>query len=141
MAASSFALGCIHYNFEKYSCTDDKEILHTMKTIQAEVHNHTDRGTKYLQEALDKQPSVIFEGRVGSTEAGALPLGGGEEEAEGPHDLTRKSSQLPTVSTYMQNFQKVRKQRNCHPLFLTEIFTPSETEVNKCLFPGKAWRD
>lgn len=43
----------------------------------------------YLEEALHKQPGVVSEGGGGSTEAGAPLLGGGEEEAEGPHNLMR----------------------------------------------------
>lgn len=98
-----------------------------MQTILAAVSHHTEggeRAAEYLQEALDKQPRVVFEGGVDSTEAGALPLGGGEEEAEGPHDLTRNSSRIPAVRTRSENFQKVTKQRNSHGLlgFWAEIY-------------------
>lgn len=104
-----------------------KEILHITQTIQAAVKNPTvggERAAEYLQEALDKQSRVIFEGRVGSTEAGALPLGGGEEEAKGPHDLTRKSSRIPTVSARSQRSSQSRETA-INSGYLTEIYCVS----------------
>lgn len=41
----------------------------------------------YLEQTLDKQASVVFEGRVSLAQARALPLRQGEEEAERAHDL------------------------------------------------------
>lgn len=58
----------------------------------------------YLEQTLNKQASVVLEGRVGPAEARALPLRGGEEEAEGPHNLRTNKSRDSTLHAQLSQF-------------------------------------
>lgn len=152
MAASSFA--AFINDLKKILSRWQRNPAYNTNNPGCSLKSHWTRweSAEYLQEALDKQSRVIFERRVGSTEARALPLGGGEEEAESPHDLTRNSSRILTVSTRLENFQKVTKQRNCPQLWVLNwdllcflrdwsLLPWNNHWINVCLFPGKAWWD
>lgn len=56
-----------------------------------------ERTDGYLEKTLNKQASVISEGRVALAEARALPLGRREEEAESPNNLQENRLQSLTL--------------------------------------------
>lgn len=48
----------------------------------------------YLEQTLNEQTGVIFEGGVSPAEARALPLSQGEKEAECPHNLSGNNKRM-----------------------------------------------